>query len=148
MVSGWSVYGDRAVLWAVHTNQAPTSSEWLEYLGQVREVIGKYPGLIGAVGLAVTDGGAPNFEQRAALVNVTGKIRPVTAVVSNSRVVRIATTALGALGYDIGVFAPEKFGEACEHLRISVDSRQKLVEDVQQAGAGLPRCATVMALRL
>lgn len=148
MVSWWSEYGDKAVLCAVHSRASPRIDEWSEYLRQVRELLAAHPGFVGAVGLAVTDGGAPSFAQRGALVNVTDKLTPTTAVVSDSKVVRVATTALSMFGYRIRVFAPERFADACDHLAIEGAARQRLVDDIKRAAGELQRCTSSASLTL
>lgn len=148
MVSWWRRYDDKAVICALHSHVAPSDNEWREYLERVREVLAAHPGLVGAVGLAITDGGAPNFAQRGALVNITGDIKPTSAVVSDSKVVRIATTALTMFGYQIRVFAPERFGDACDHLGVSAAAPAELIDDIRRSASELERCKTSAALKL
>ena len=146
MISWFEEYDGRAVICAVHGSHAPTDSEWSEYLKHARGLLQKYPRMIGASGLAITDGGAPSALQRKALLSLELQ-KPLTAVVSDNMLIRCVATALAWLSFNIRVFSPREFSAALKHLNVSAEGGRLLLEDIRKRSVAL-NCKAAEALRL
>lgn len=141
-MTSWSAtYSGKPVLAVVHTETAPSDDEWRTFLERDARILLEPK----AVGLAITDGGAPTSTQRRGLVEL-GYKRPVISVITRSLVARGAVTALSWFDYDIAAFAPEKADEAFAHMGVPADGWARLLEDVKANAERLGRVATVRQL--
>jgi hypothetical protein len=134
------------VLIAVHTSTTPSKDEWERYLRMTAEVIEESHG--NYVGLAVTDGGAPNSAQRAALVPLAKKAPEVRgAAITNSILVRGIMTAMSwLLNPNFKSFTPEELAEALTHLQVHPMALTRVRDEIVKLQKELPPVATIQAM--
>ena len=113
--------GNRRVLVAVHTKDAPSDEEWDSWLAfidalgkQVDQDLARLPNLV------VADGGAPSTAQRTAvnMLVAQGKTLPPVAVVTDSLLVRTLLRGFSIFNPSTKAFAPTELDRALEHLGI------------------------------
>jgi hypothetical protein len=122
--------GGRRVYVALHTRDAPSSDEWDGWVALL-DKNAKEDGfdLERTPNLVVTDGGAPDREQRTA-VNVIvsqAKTLPSVALVTDSIVVRSMVRAFSIFNPRVAVFAPADFNRALTHIGLATSTRPELV---------------------
>lgn len=146
----------RGFVYAVHDHRAPSDEEWGAYLAACSEVIANCPDPQGASALAITDGGAPNAEQRRAVVALVqqhygkGVERIRSAVVSDSAVVRGVVTAFSWHIPEIRIFAPVAIDPALEHARLASADFPIVLSDLEELATTVrnARAARMVAERL
>jgi len=134
-------FREKNVVLVVHTAAEPSDAEWGAYIAVLREV--RPPDLNIFV---VTDGGAPNAKQRAALKAYQEGAQPPTAVVSTSRAVRGVVTAISWFNAHIVAFQPIEIDRAFDHVGVAAKERREWLARVQRLAAGLD--TPVESLRL
>lgn len=111
----------------MNTDQAPSSTEWNEYVTALRAYTSANPDLSRARNIVFTDGGAPNSAQRKELNDILKGRHVMVAVISNSTIVRGVVTAFAWFNPDARVFAPDATASAYAYLQLS-DAEVELVE--------------------
>jgi hypothetical protein len=101
---------------AVHTSRPPSAEEWAEYIAAVAS---RDPTKLRT--LIFTDGGAPSSTQRKEVTTVLGGRPSRGAIVSASRLVRGAVSALGWFNPLIKAFAPSEVADALQYLGIRAE---------------------------
>jgi hypothetical protein len=123
MGSGSVKIGNRTLLLALHTREAPTNEQWNAYLEMISGVTTHTP-FGNVVGLAITDGGAPDARQRA----LGAKFLPSsTSVVTTSAFARGVVTAFSWVNPRVKAFHPARFVEALKHLHLENDALSVVV---------------------
>lgn len=122
------------ILVAVHNANAPSTEDWDEWTAvcdQARKDTGG--NLAAASNLVVTDGGAPNAEQRTRITQVLADAytQPRVAVVTDSPLVRVAARAFALFNRDTRAFAPAQFGDAVDHVRCPRSALPELLAKIE-----------------
>jgi hypothetical protein len=102
------------VLIAVHNELPPTNAEWEEYV----KILQKVADVSAIRTLALTDGGAPNSNQRKSLNDILRGRTNLGAVITGNTLVRSVVTALAWFNPAVKPFAPERAKEAYLHLQL------------------------------
>ncbi len=118
----------------VHTSEAPTDEDWVAWLAATRRALDGH----GSVRVLVYSmGGGPTSKQRSE-VNELFKERPQrVAVMLNSRIARGAVTALSWFNPEIRAFDLEQFDDACGHLAIVGEHRERVRDALKAMRAKL-----------
>ncbi len=117
----------------------PTDVEWDAHIAHVRAEASSPYGI-----LVASDGGTPTTQQRARLAALEGALRPPTAVLTSSPVVRGVMTVMSWLGGNLRAFAPDAVDSALEHLRVPSAHRPVVVatlETLRRRVRGGPRAS-------
>lgn len=137
--------GNRRVLVAVHTKDAPSDAEWNAWLAFI-EPLGEEVGqdLARLPNLVVTDGGAPSTAQRTAvnMLVAQGKTLPPVAVVTDSLLVRTVLRGISIFNPATKAFAPTELGQALDHLGIPASAANALAAVCVRMGKSLGRVRT------
>jgi hypothetical protein len=133
MVSGeWR--GSRPVVLALHGRSFPGDAEWADYLAVSARALAAAET---AVGLAITDGGAPTSRQRLELRRSFAGRNPRGAVLSTSRLARGIGAAIALFNPSVRVYAPRDIFAAARHLGLHEDELQALGDEVARLDAPL-----------
>lgn len=122
------------VLVTVHNASAPSTEDWAEWVVVCEQALKDTRGDLASAGnLVVTDGGAPNSEQRTRITQVLADAytQPRVAVVTDSGIVRVAARAFALFNRDTRVFAPAQFGEAVDHVRCPRSALPELLAKIE-----------------
>lgn len=112
-----------------HGEEAPTDSEWNEYLSS----LGRYSNEITSVRvLVVSKGGGPTMAQRKRLRDVVGTARLPRAVSTSSAIARTIVTLIGLTSPEIAAFSPDNHDGAYRHLGFEPADSTWLGERVAQ----------------
>jgi len=141
--------GGMVLLYAVHDHVAPTPEEWRDYVDAARGVVRRV-GADRAAGLAVTDGGSPDAQQRQQVITMIreedgGRVDRIrSAVISESLIVRTVVGAFTLLLTDISLFAPAGAWDALDFVRVPRSDAALVRADLEGLAARVPG---VVALR-
>jgi hypothetical protein len=102
------------VIIAMHNELPPTNGEWEEYV----KILQKVTDLSAIRTMALTDGGAPNSNQRKQLNDILRGRPNLGAVVTGNGLVRSVVTALTWFNPAVKAFPPERVKEAYVHLQL------------------------------
>lgn len=125
----------------VHSNLAPTNTEWAEVL----RVLRNHPDLGSLRILVYTDGGAPNAAQRSDLSSLLANRNIPIAVITTSVIARAAGTALTWLNPGFRVFPPTEFDKALDHLGATGMDKRTLRDSVEELRRELAKRFAVVA---
>ncbi len=118
MVKNLAVQLIDSTLVVVHNARAPSDDDWQLFMDVWKRHLDHV-----TAQLVVSDGGAPNPEQRRASLALISRRRtgpPPTAVLTTSMLVRGAVTALAWFIRDrIRAFPPDRVSEACKFLGVA-----------------------------
>lgn len=123
------------IIVAVHNSSAPTAEDWDDWARYCEQALKQTRGDLSSMcNLVVTDGGAPNAEQRTRITQILadGYTQPRVAVVNDSAVVRLAVRAFSMFNRDTKAFAPTQFADAIEHVRWHRGDLPKLLEVIEE----------------
>lgn len=123
------------IIVAVHNSNAPSHDDWDEWAKVCEHALKQTRGDLSSMcNLVVTDGGAPNAEQRTRITQIIadGYTQPRVAVVNDSAVVRLAVRAFAMFNRDTKAFAPTQFADAIEHVRWHRAELPKLLEIIEE----------------
>jgi hypothetical protein len=136
----------RVVVW-LHTTEDPSAELWAAALQKIAVVTEELGDLSKLFSFALTDGGAPNAEQRRSLFTelLKGEVKSavVTTVLSNP-IKRGIATALLWLNPNFRAFSPLQFSQALDHLGLQ-KYKSELLDSFDKMQAELP---PIMTLRL
>lgn len=141
----------RIVVCAVHDHIAPTTAEWDAYVDAARRTVARV-GAERSVGLAITDGGSPDAQQRQQVITMLnaetgGQVdRLRSAVVSESLVVRTVVGAFSLLMKDIQLFAPSASWRALEFIQVTDEDVPELRRGLEVLSARVPGARAVRAV--
>jgi hypothetical protein len=113
------------VVIGVHTEQAPSDSEWD---GWIQICAKRAPNRLGF--LIFTDGGGPSSVQRSKLSRIPELKTIPSAVVTSSAVGRGIVTAVSWLGTKVRAFAPANLRDALDYLRVPEELRDGVLREV------------------
>lgn len=127
------LWGEKSdVTIAVHTDQAPSDSEWD---GWIELCANRAPKRLGF--LIFTDGGGPSSVQRSKLSRIPELKRIPSAVVTSSAIGRGIVTAVSWLGTNVRAFAPVNLRGALDFLRVPEELRHGVTREVASLRMGL-----------
>lgn len=142
-----------SILVAVHNANTPTAQEWQEWVALCEQELRASGGdLSTSSNLVVTDGGAPDAEQRTRItrVIVEAYTQPRVAVMTDSSIVRLAVRAFAMFNRDTRAFAPSQFAEAVDHVRwprFAIPQLLNAIEEQANAAFGRSSLACLRAIR-
>jgi hypothetical protein len=120
------LWGEKCdVVIGVHTEQAPSNSEWD---GWIELCAKRAPNRLGF--LIFTDGGGPSSVQRSKLSRIPELKTIPSAVVTSSAVARGIVTAVSWLGTKVRAFAPVNLRDALAYLRVPTELRHGILREV------------------
>lgn len=99
---------------SVHTAKPPTNEEWQELITLMQP-----SDVANFRAISLTDGGAPNSAQRKSMNDYLAGRVPLSAVVTQSTVVRGVVTAMSWFNPNIKSFSPEELDAALVHLKVN-----------------------------
>lgn len=141
------------ILVAVHSANPPSPQEWQEWAAICEQALKASGGdLATSSNLVVTDGGAPDAEQRTRITRVLADAytQPRVAVVTESSLVRLAVRAFAMFNRDTRAFAPSQFAEAVDHVRwprFAIPQLLDAIEEHANAAFGRNSLACLRAIR-
>lgn len=138
------------IIVAVHNHNAPSEEDWDEWASICEQALKFTHGDLSSMcNLVITDGGAPNAEQRTRITKILaeGYTQPRVAVVNDSAVVRLAVRAFSMFNRDTKAFAPTQFGEAVEHVRWQRSDVSRLLQIIEERATPVFGGNTLSCLR-
>jgi hypothetical protein len=106
------------LLVVVQDAQTPGDDEWQRYLDECRKLDLEQGGFANASALIFTDGGVPNGTQRVALTKLLQGRTALSAVVSESLLVRAGLSVLSMLNNGLKVFPSKEWKQAAAFARV------------------------------
>jgi len=119
------------VVLAVHNQLAPSDAEWAAFIADIA-TIAEQKGIDKIRHLIITEGGSPSSAQRKQINDALAGQSTRVAVVTDSRLARMATTAISWFNRGIVAFSPDKLEAAFHHLEIPTGLRPKVVENARK----------------
>jgi hypothetical protein len=148
MVTGMISIADQNVVTSVHTETAPSDSEWLQYLDVLNTVVASRTDRKAPIlGFNVTDGGAPNAKQRARLSAFLQSHTVRGVVVTDSKFVRGVVIALSWLNPNVKAFSPAHLGDALGHLALPRGDVRIFLQKVVGLGKAIEGVRTLEACK-
>lgn len=111
---------------AVHTDMLPADDEWAAYIAQVRDHLP----LEEQRGLAISAGGSPNGKQRKMMTDQLGGAKVPFAILTNSMLMRSASTAVSWFNPQLKVFGPNDLEQAIAYLQLTSWERSETLRTV------------------
>lgn len=145
--------GGREIVVAMHTARAPSDEEWAEWVALLDERSRAVDWDLARVGnLAITDGGAPDYKQRAPVNAMVGRGRtyPNVSLVTVSTVVRAVARAFTMFNPRFAVFVPSQFSDALVWLGAERGTERAVLDvlfEIERQTLGPGAVTTLGAIR-